>query len=430
MTLKNTPGHNFNCGPHQLEVCDQYTYLGILLKPSSTFSFAVDEQYAKASRAWFSISNIIYQNKKLPVKKAFRIFDSLITPITLYCCELWTPYLVRLASLSQAEDLLMNFGDFPPERLNQRLSRMILSVQKKSSSLAVLGETGRFPILINALTHTLKYEWHLQNLSKSNSLIGMAYSEMIGFSLAGKDCWLSRVKSIKSGLNISTDNCHKLTTASNRIKNQVRSMFERHWLDSIQQIRLNESGRDTNKLRLYKTFKGSFSEEPYISKVFNRNQRCALTRLRISAHHLQIEVGRYTKPTTPVEKRYCKYCHAEPRCLDTEFHFLFECSTFILKRQCFLGKISSLGITFENNLPENIQIAKILCPTSTQAAKCINKYILIMEKSRRLIDEGTPPEFLGHRNPSVVNEDLAHFSDSSLSLSSIGSDFLDSSFEV
>ena len=156
VNLKNMPGYNFMCGANQLEVCDQYTYLGITLKSSGTFTLAVDELYSKASKAWFSISNIIYQNKKLPVSKAFRIFDSLITPITLYCCELWTPFTLKLGNLSQARDLLMNFGDFTPERLNQRISRMILSVHKKSSSLAVLGEMGRFPLLINALAHTLK----------------------------------------------------------------------------------------------------------------------------------------------------------------------------------------------------------------------------------------------------------------------------------
>ena len=99
LTLKDGPNNNFHCGPFKLEVCEQYTYLGIVLRPSGSFTLAVDELYTKASKAWFSISNTIYQNKKLPVSKAYRIFDSLITPITLYCCELWTAYLVKLLEL-------------------------------------------------------------------------------------------------------------------------------------------------------------------------------------------------------------------------------------------------------------------------------------------------------------------------------------------
>ena len=172
-------------------------------------------------------------------------------------------------------------------------------------------------------------------------------------------------------------------------------------------------------------FKGSFSEEPYISQLPNRNQRCALTRLRVSAHRLQIELGRYN--STPLEERFCRYCYTVPQSLDTEFHFLFQCNTFSLKRQCFLGKLCSLGISMEENWPDHIKLAKVLCPTSAQAAKCVSKFIAIMERNRNKIDEGTPPDYLGHRNPSVV-DDLS-ISDHSLSLSSISSGVLNSSFD-
>ena len=160
-------------------------------------------------------------------------------------------------------------------------------------------------------------------------------------------------------------------------------MFEHHCLDSIQQVRLNDIGRDQNKLRLYKTFKGSFSEEPMFLRQL---QRCALTGLCVSAHHHQIELGRYSVPTTPIQKRYCKNCYREPISKDTEFHFLFECGTFELKRQCFLGKLSALGVTINNAWPDNLKIANFLCPTSTQASQCVNKYISILEKSRKMID--------------------------------------------
>ena len=82
----------------------------------------------------------------------------------------------------------------------------------------------------------------------------------------------------------------------------LKSNFEGFWLDEINKIKLGDDGQDHNKLRLYKTFKGSFRVEPYIDMVPNRNQRCFLTRLRISAHHLCIETGRYSKPKpTPIQ---------------------------------------------------------------------------------------------------------------------------------
>ena len=270
------------------------------------------------------------------------------------------------------------------------------------NKIVVLGETGRFPLLIKALIHTIMYEWQLQNRVAQNSLIGLAYAEMKQFCDNDKDCWLFRINTIKSSLNINNNGIYKKSSANKYIKKQVKSMFQAIWLDSIQQINLNSEGRDQTKLRLYKTFKGSFSEEPYISLVTNRNQRAALTRLRVSAHHLQIEVGRYNSPPTPVGLRFCRFCYTEPQSIDTEFHFLFECSTFHIKRQCFLGKLSSLGIKVEDNWSEHFKLASVLCPTSAKVAKCVNKYITIMERNRKLLDEGTPINHLGYRNPPIV----------------------------
>ena len=76
-------------------------------------------------------------------------------------------------------------------------------------------------------------------------------------------------------------------------------------------------------------------------------------------------------------------------------------------------------------------MAKLLCPTSAKAAKTVNKFISILEKSRRLLDEGTPIDQLGYRNPPV-SVDLGpnlydSDSDRSLSLESVNSDFFESS---
>ena len=118
----------------------------------------------------------------------------------------------------------MDFGAFPPERLNQRISRMILSVHKKTSTLAVLGELGRFPLVVNSLVHTIKYDWHLRQKSHE-SYIGLAYAEMSQFASLGKYCWLTRVNSIKSGLDIKVSPYCKPSSAGKQIKKQIHSKY-------------------------------------------------------------------------------------------------------------------------------------------------------------------------------------------------------------
>ena len=117
---------------------------------------AVDELFVKANRAWFTISNILYQNKRLAVKKAIQLFDSLIRPILLYACEFWLPFMLPTKCFESKSNLLRYWENLGAEVLNQKLCRMILSLHKRASRLAVLGELVRYPIFIHALKLCLK----------------------------------------------------------------------------------------------------------------------------------------------------------------------------------------------------------------------------------------------------------------------------------
>ena len=54
-----------------------------------------------------------------------------------------------------------------------------------------------------------------------------------------------------------------------------------------------------------------------------RIRRC-FTKLRISCHKLEIEIGRYKK--IPAESRFCPLCKSDN--VEDEIRFLTECSTF------------------------------------------------------------------------------------------------------
>ena len=184
-----------------------------------------------------------------------------------------------------------------------------------------------------------------------------------------------------------------------------------HWLTGGSQELVKNGLRNTwtvpNKLRLYKTIKGSFKIEPYIDFIRNRNQRCSLTRLRISAHSLHIETGRYTRPnSTPVPNRICKYCSDEA--IDDEAHFLLSCRTFAYKRACFENKLNTILPNFLN-LSDKDKLSTILCPATPTAAKLSNKYIAILFNNRKKLDEGVPLNNLTF--PPQVELDLESLSD-------------------
>ena len=382
--VTNTAFYVGNC---PIEIVDNYQYLGIKFKPSGSFQVAMGELFEKAKRAWFSISNVLYQHKKLAVKKALQLFDSLIRPILLYAVEFWLPFIVSKKGLSSSHSLMKFWESFQPELLNQKVCRMLLSVHKKSSRLAVLGELGRYPIMLPALKLCLKYQYSQENTDK-DSLIYKAILDMKNDPQL--DSWYSRVEKIKSYLNIGkcSGKPQKVGAFTER---KIDSKFDRFFLDEVNKVNIGPDGLDHNKLRLYKTFKGSFRQEPYLSIVKNRNQRAWLSRYRISAHNLRIESGRHTSPVTPLAQRICVYCSSGV--CDSELHAILMCETFKLKRQCFFSRMSALCPSFSTLTAEQ-KLSSLLCPVTAEIAKCVNKYLGIISRTRKEIDLGLSPSNL------------------------------------
>ena len=96
----------FLAGGSQIDIVDNYQYLGLKLKPSGSMQLATDELFTKANRAWFSISNVLYQHKKLAVHKALQLFDSLIRPIFLYAAEFWLPFIIPKKGFQNKTNIL------------------------------------------------------------------------------------------------------------------------------------------------------------------------------------------------------------------------------------------------------------------------------------------------------------------------------------
>ena len=82
-------------------------------------------------------------------------------------------------------------------------------------------------------------------------------------------------------------------------------------------------------MRTYILYKNNFCYEKYLD-ILATELRKPLTQFRISAHNLEIERGRYTRPVTPVNQRICRRCNAST---DSELHFLFECGLFTSQRE-------------------------------------------------------------------------------------------------
>ena len=95
----------------------------------------------------------------------------------LYGCEVWHPYSLPKKCFIDESKLLSCWESLNCETLNQYCSQILLSVHKKASRLAVLGDLGRYPMAVRAMVNSLNYRLCLES-KPQNSLLGHVMTEM------------------------------------------------------------------------------------------------------------------------------------------------------------------------------------------------------------------------------------------------------------
>ena len=101
----------------------------------------------------------------------------------------------------------------------------------------------------------------------------------------------------------------------------------------------------TGKLRTYKLFKEELKFEDYL--YLPPKLRLPLTKFRVSAHQLRIEIGRYHRPRPlPVEERICLHCDSGE--VEDEFHFLVNCQLYKSIREQLIKRCVDINGCFHH----------------------------------------------------------------------------------
>ncbi len=234
----------------------------------------------------------------------------------------------------------------------------MLGLNKTATSMAVYGESGSYPMYTYVLKNMLSFWLHIIN-SPPNSLVNIAYKTDLDLTDKGnKSTWSANFRMILKYFgfehvwnNQSTLSISRLIHAFHKV---VKKQFEKYWSDSI--------GK-SSKLRAYRTFKTVFGTEPYlINSKFFRVRRL-ISKFRVSNHRLEIEIGRYTDPKTPLEERICKNCNLNK--VEDEYHCIIECPYMSEKRKTnFPETMNNVDTTDEEKF---IDIMKAYTTESSQA---------------------------------------------------------------
>jgi hypothetical protein len=345
----NRGGHDikrfkFHYGQTEILTTQKYCYLGIIFTPSGLFTEAVKSLYEKASKSFFLLRQLnIRENVKLTLK----LFNSLVLPILHYGCEVWAPFMFKNLNENNYQSLC---DSAYIEKLNIKLCKYILGVNKKSTNIAVKAELGQFPLTIKALDLAFKF-WHRLAFLEPEVLVKKAYLDTLMTTHKNYNGWSKSLLNLLQSINLDEIWENQINGESFNvvpIKQNLENIYTKQW---------NTSLSKSSKLKTYYQIKNEFKLENYLLTLPLKTRR-NLTKLRISAHLLASEFGRYSRPVTPPEKRLCQYC--DLNCVENEYHFIMECPFYQFERENAFGKLDFIAIDWnDSNLVFNLLLSNM-----------------------------------------------------------------------
>ena len=387
--IMNKQGHClddivFTLNGDKLETVKHYKYLGLLINNSGSYTSTIDNLSNRAMKAIFKLKNIV-NNSNINIKSAVHLFDTLVKPITTYGCEVWGPFITNDKLLQSETENYEAFHTHKFEKINLRFCKSILGVHRKATNAAILGDLGRYPLIIYILKQSFKY-WSRVAEGNSNKVLKACYLENVNLINKGKKCWLGQLKNIiLDKLNLPEIwynlGCKLTDKQLTIMTNCIKSIYKTHWTKYISRQDKGQNGG--NKLRTYKEFKNHFCTENYLSLMDDQYARKYFTRLRSSAHHLRIETGRHTIPRTPVENRLCRSC----KLIENEEHLILKCNKLPKMadiRIAFMSDFAVLNPDF-TNLSDHDKFLTIMSVGMKEECSLVQKFIVDLVHARGLL---------------------------------------------
>ncbi len=164
----------------------------------------------------------------------------------------------------------------------------------------------------------------------------------------GRKCWKANIMKLLNmiGLkNFCFNSCNNTYIKRKLISftDIMKAIYEFQWRNELNR-KESRNKKGGNKLRTYYTFKKEFIYENYLDFQTKFSLRKNITKLRISAHKLEIEIGRYKN--IPVQNRICKRCNLNK--VEDEQHIITSCSKYDQYREMLMNRLSEIFVDFDS----------------------------------------------------------------------------------
>ena len=343
----------------ELEIVEKYKYLGIVFHFNGNLKHAAEDLYNKSLKAFFSLKSKFSNFDEVPIHISFKLFDSLIKPILTYGSEVWlTDYNINF----------VNADILPMEKLHHKMIKCVLGVKRQSSNMACRLECNRIPTLISSMTIMYNYYLRFLKMDQNRTLYKAFVTDQTLFQENSKS-WYSTISSIFKLVKIDIND----NIDSSTFTKKLVDFYYQHMTTQIERIK---SGVTDSKLSLFSNIFIPDNKIPfYLSINQNKKIKSKITEMRISAHNLNIERGRYCKPKVPRSERFCKFCHD----VETESHFLIACNKYNnIRTKLFQPYNMELCRSHENIT------ARLLNPITANECITLYKFIRVATELRMM----------------------------------------------
>ena len=293
----------------QIEVLNQFTYLGIVLNYNGKFLATQKQLAAQGRKALFALrANIT--DMSLNHCTMFSLFDTYVSSILNYGCEVWGSH--------RAHDI---------EKVHLDFCKNILGVTRRTNNVMVYIETGRLPLRFVRLIRMFKFWFKL--LTSENCILREIYSVMFNECenpTPPRNNWLFNIKEELSRLGLAYL-WHEQKTLSLKVHFPViRQRIIDHCVQS-----LFADMCVSQKCIVYKHLVDHFCLQFYLCKPIPVACKKQICKIRMSSHNLFVESGR--SQNIPRSERICQLCNLD---IEDEFHFVLKCPVYCDLRKKYI----------------------------------------------------------------------------------------------
>ena len=302
----------FKIGLTEVEVADDYIYLGVTFNYNGSFRKAIVKQISQARRAMF----VLLQKARilrLPIDIVLELFDICVVPVLLYGCEIW-----GFENLRDVDVFHRNF------------LRTVFKSYKCTPNCMLYGESNSVDMTTKVNIRMINF-WNKishSNISKFSTQMCCFLNKLYidnpdDFNFK----WSARIKHLLETAGFSyVWNTQELNAKYfvKCFKMRCNDMFLQNWSSELQR---------NSQCKIYTLIKEKPKIEEYLVTIDNA-VKYKLLRFITRVHHLPVTYNRYREDNE--HDTTCPLCPLGV--LGDETHYLFECDYFNVERTIHIPK--------------------------------------------------------------------------------------------